>query len=89
MGKMRVEVGLAGFADGERRRAGFGWAHGHVDIFKNCARCDALQAVGGFDQVVSSLSVVFAAQGVDESEGLGKLSGPDEEPGAINLPIVC
>jgi hypothetical protein len=35
------------------------------------------------------LSVVFAAQGVDEGEGLGKLSGPDEEAGAVNLPIVC
>ena len=88
MGKMRVEVGL-GFGNRERRLSGFGWAHGYIDIFKDLARRDASQAVRGFDQVVSFLSMVFASQGVDEVQGLGELSGPDEEPGTVDLPIVC
>lgn len=88
MGKMRVEVGL-GFANRERRLGGFGWAHSYIDIFKDLARRDASQAVRGFDQVVSFLSMVFASQGVDEVQGFGELSGPDEEPGTVDLPIGC
>lgn len=89
MGKMRVEVGLAGFANGERRLGSFGWAHSYIDIFKDLARRDASQAVRGFDQVVSFLSMVFASQGVDEMQGLGELSSPDQEPGTVDLPIGC
>src|SRR5215831_17049007 len=33
--------------------------------------------------------MVLASQGVDEVQGLGKLSGPDEEPGTVDLPIGC
>lgn len=85
---MRVGIWLGNWLQWYRALAGFGWAHGDVDVFEDLAGCDALQAVGRFDEVVAFLSVVFASQGVDEVERFSQLLCLDEKARAIRLPFV-
>lgn len=61
--------------------------HGDIDVFKNLAGSDALEAVGGLDEVVAFLSGVFAAQGIGEAKGCIELNGLNKEPGAVRFPI--
>jgi hypothetical protein len=60
--------------------------HGHVNVFKNRARRDASTAVGGLNQVVAGLAVMFPPERVYEDEWLVELLGFDQESSAINLP---
>jgi hypothetical protein len=46
-------------------RVHFG-VHGYIDIFKNFTRRDSLRAVGGLNQVVASLAVMFASEHIPE-----------------------
>ena len=61
-------------------------AHGDVHIFKDQPRCDTPAAVGRLHQVVSGLTPVFPPERVDEDQGFGKLSGFDQESGAVDFP---
>ena len=63
-----------------------GCPHRHVDIFKNQAGSDALAAVGGLDQIVTGLAVMFAPECIDEDERFSELASFDQEAGAINFP---
>ncbi len=45
-----------------------------------------MAAVGGFDEVVSGLPVMFTPEGVDEIERFGELLSFDQKAGAINFP---
>ena len=67
--------------------AGTELLHGSVDVLKNAARLNAQQSVGLYE-VVAAVAVMFAAESVDECKGPGKAFRLDQEPGAINLPIV-
>lgn len=51
--------------------------HGDVDVFKDLARGDADDAVGGFDEVVALASGVLAAERVDKAEAGVELFGFD------------
>lgn len=53
------------------------WRHGHVDIFKDRALRDASTAIGGLDQIIASLALMFPSEGVDEDERLVELLGFD------------
>ncbi|MFZ0481401.1 MAG: hypothetical protein WAL71_19835 [Terriglobales bacterium] len=58
----------------------------HVDVFKEKATGDATDSVGSFDEVVTGLAGMFAAERIREDEGLGELAGAHEESRAINVP---
>src|SRR5206468_12090852 len=62
-------------------------AHGYVNVLKELAGRKATHAVGGFHQIVTRLTAMFATESVDEQERFRKLSGPDQETRAIDLPL--
>jgi hypothetical protein len=82
-------VRVAEFAGGEGTLAALGWAHGHVDIFEQLARSDTAHTVGRFDEVVSFLTAMLAAEGIDEEKRFGELFGSDQKARAIYQPVVC
>jgi len=61
-------------------------AHGDVHIFEDQPRGDAPTAIGRLNQIVSRLASVFPPERVDEDQGFGKLSGFDQESGAVDFP---
>ena len=69
----------------DRRCVGF--HHGDVDVFENLARCDAENALAGFDEIVSLAAAVRAAESVAEAEGGVELLGFDQEACAVCLPL--
>ena len=62
---------------------------GYVDVLKDLLRCDAQQAVGRFNEVVSSAARMPTAERVGESEVGAELFCVDQEPGAVCLPVCC
>ena len=86
--EMRVVVGLADFAGREGACAPFGGVHDDVHVFEELARDDAPNAFGGLDKVVSFMTAVLAAEGIDEEQGFGELFGLDQKTRAIHLPVV-
>ncbi|MBI1740271.1 MAG: hypothetical protein HYR57_05255 [Candidatus Koribacter versatilis] len=58
----------------------------HIDVFEQVARMDAAKASTGFDQVVTGLAGVIAAQYVGEGKGLIELPGSHHEARAVNGP---
>ena len=72
---------------GTRGPIAAGRSHGDVDILKDGAWSDAARAVGGFDEVIAALAVMFPAEHVDEGERLGELSGADEKTRTVDHPF--
>jgi hypothetical protein len=64
-----------------------GNGHRHVDVFENLSGGDSPCAVGGLNQIVADISLVFTTQRVDEKKRFRKLPGSNQESGAVNMPI--
>jgi hypothetical protein len=62
--------------------------HWDIDVLEDAAGGDAEDAVGGFDEVVSFVSAVLAAEMVDEGESGTELFGGDQKARAVGLPFL-
>jgi hypothetical protein len=51
--------------------------HGYVDIFENLPWRDSLRPVGGLNQIVASLTAMFAPERIPELQWSGELPGSD------------
>ena len=67
----------------------FGRTHRDVDVLEDLLGCNATGAVGGLDEIIADVALVFATERVDEEQGFGQLPSPDQKTGAINLPFGC
>ena len=65
----------------------YGGIHGYVDVLENFTGRDSLRAVGGFHQIVASLSAMFTSERIPELQGTGELPGSDQKSRAIDLPF--
>jgi hypothetical protein len=64
-----------------------GVGHRDVDVFEDLAWGDALEAVGGFDEVVAFLAAMLAAERVGEDKRFLELTGFDQKTSAVDGPI--